>query len=214
MRITPGAATSERRVATLQGGDQTRAGGLRSRLSQLFSTPTAARRTGALLVRSAPTGARVFVDGERAGTTPIIVDGLYAGLHLVTGRKTDRSPTERTAVVSGGDLGEVMLAMKPGVDGFARPGGFTLLLGAVALAAAGGGAVIGLGVRSDQEALDDLGALHSGNVDRGEEWARGGREGAMKATLLWGAAGAALLGAGISYWRDWVGAYEPDEGGR
>jgi len=214
VRVTPAAATVERRVVTLQGGDETRAGGLRSRLAGLFSTPATTRKTGALLVRSAPTGARVFVDGEHAGTTPIIVDDLYAGLHLVRGRKTNRSPTERTAVVSGGGLGEVMLAMKPGVDGYARPGALTLLLSAVAVAAAGGGAVVGIGVRSDQEALDSLGALHSGNIDRGEELALGGRDAAMKATVLWGAAGVALLGAGLSYWRDWVGSYETDEGGR
>ena len=202
-RFTPSAGTVERTRATLEGSPQTRSSGLRSRLLRFLRNPATGRRQGALLVRSTPPGARVFIDGDEAGPAPLIIDDLYAGLHLVAARRADRAPAERTAMVEALGLKEVVVPLSPGHDGFARPGGVTLFLTGLAVSGALGGALVGNAVSATQVELDTLGRLHIDNVERASELAEQGRSQALTATILWSAAGAALLGAALSYWRDW-----------
>ncbi len=209
-RFTPAAGTFERTQTTLEGAAEARSGGLRSRVLRFLRNPATGRKHGALLVRTLPPGGRVFIDGDEAGAAPVIIDDLYAGLHLVAARRSDRSPAERTAMVEGSGLKEVVVPLAPGVDGLARPSTLTMFLSGLAVAGVAGGAVVGLSLGSTQQELDDMGGLHTGNVDRAAELADQGKSQALTSTVLWGAASAAFVGAGLSYWRDWEAAYEPD----
>jgi hypothetical protein len=57
---------------------------IRERAPRAASAESAAERfTGALVVESRPAGATVYVDGRRAGTTPLSVTGMRAGEHAV-----------------------------------------------------------------------------------------------------------------------------------
>jgi len=48
------------------------------------ATPaTLGRFSGALVVDSRPTGARVYIDGKAAGTTPLSMDDVAAGEHAI-----------------------------------------------------------------------------------------------------------------------------------
>jgi hypothetical protein len=53
------------------------------RISQVIELPKAAAATGQLQVRSEPAGARVIVDGTARGVSPIVLDGLMPGTHVV-----------------------------------------------------------------------------------------------------------------------------------
>lgn len=209
-RFTPAARTLERTVTTIEGAQDARSAGVRSRLLRFLRNPGTGLKHGALLVRTNPPGARVFIDGEEAGAAPLIVDDLYAGLHLVGARSANRTPGERTALVEGLGLKEVVVPLAPGVDGVAHPSVLTMLLSGLALAGAAGGAFVGNQASSTQLELDGLGRLHAGNVERGAKLSDRGNSQALTTTVLWGAAGAALVGAALSYWHDWESAYQPD----
>ena len=53
-------------------------------VTQLIDLPKAVAPTGQLQVRTEPSGARVLVDGQRKGTSPITIENLAAGMHTVT----------------------------------------------------------------------------------------------------------------------------------
>jgi hypothetical protein len=55
-----------------------------SQVSQFYELPHAAPASGQLLVRSDPPGAKVSVDGESHGVSPVTVDGLAPGTHVVS----------------------------------------------------------------------------------------------------------------------------------
>jgi hypothetical protein len=56
---------------------------IREQASPPASSATSGRLAGALFVESRPTGAAVYVDGKMSGTTPMLLDGVDAGEHVV-----------------------------------------------------------------------------------------------------------------------------------
>jgi hypothetical protein len=72
-----------------------------------------AKPTGNLLVKSDPSGARVFVDGKYRGTTPLTVDALAAGAHAVM-LETGSGSVRRTVRIAVGQTFELSEALVPG----------------------------------------------------------------------------------------------------
>lgn len=60
----------------------------------------AAKPTGSLQATSEPTGARVLVDGEFRGTTPLTLDGLSAGTHVVAFESAAGSVQRRVRITA------------------------------------------------------------------------------------------------------------------
>jgi hypothetical protein len=58
--------------------------------------------TGALEVRSEPTGARVLIDGQPRGTTPAVIRDLSSGDHAVVLELGGRKATESVKIDPGG----------------------------------------------------------------------------------------------------------------
>ena len=61
--------------------------------------PAGARRTGQLMARSEPAGARVLVDGRERGVTPLTLDDVTLGSHTVV-LQSDRGSVRRTVTVA------------------------------------------------------------------------------------------------------------------
>jgi hypothetical protein len=67
--------------------------------SPAAAAPAPARKTGSLMARSDPPGARVIVDGTPRGVTPLTLDDLSLGRHSVV-IETDEGSVRRTVTVS------------------------------------------------------------------------------------------------------------------
>jgi serine/threonine-protein kinase len=68
------------------------------------STPGSAGRTaGALVVDSRPTAANVFVDGKLVGTTPLLVDSVDPGTHVVRMERDGYGPWSTSVRVAPGE---------------------------------------------------------------------------------------------------------------
>ncbi len=101
LRLAPGRhtvelAVGERRrsiVVTLAAGAET---------AQLVELPPPVASSGAMDVRSEPSGARVVVDGEPRGVTPVLLAGLATGAHEVRVDLRGRSVTQSVDVEQGG----------------------------------------------------------------------------------------------------------------
>ena len=65
-----------------------------------------AKPTGSLQVDSDPTGARVVVDGELRGTTPLKLDGLAVGTHGVT-LESPNGTVRRSVTIAAGETAQV-----------------------------------------------------------------------------------------------------------
>lgn len=52
--------------------------------AETFTVPAPAPITGSLYVRSTPSGAKIFIDGEEKGVTPMILPNVLIGSHRVT----------------------------------------------------------------------------------------------------------------------------------
>lgn len=61
--------------------------------------PAGARRTGQLMARSDPAGAKVLVDGRERGVTPLTLDDVTLGSHTVVLR-SDKGSVRRTVTVA------------------------------------------------------------------------------------------------------------------
>ena len=72
-----------------------------AQLSQVIDLPKVAARTGQLLIRTEPSGAKVLVDGQRRGTSPVTVEGLLPGVHLVSVEGQLGAVTQDVTVASG-----------------------------------------------------------------------------------------------------------------
>jgi serine/threonine protein kinase len=59
-----------------------------------------ARQTGRIVVRSIPSGARVFLDGKSAGVTPLTVREVGAGVHAVRVTRDGYTTAERRVAVT------------------------------------------------------------------------------------------------------------------
>ena len=90
---------------TSRGGVTDAIGGARDRAAAIVAAPPAAvpapppPQSGTLRVSSTPTGARVVVDGQDRGITPLTVDGLAFGRHTVMLVST-QGTVERTVDVT------------------------------------------------------------------------------------------------------------------
>ncbi|MCC7418128.1 MAG: PEGA domain-containing protein [Acidobacteria bacterium] len=74
---------------------------------------------GRLLVRSTPAGARVFVDGRDAGTTPLSVDALARGAHRIRVMRDGYATVERRITIADDRAAQTMaVSLAP-----ARPAG-------------------------------------------------------------------------------------------
>lgn len=70
-------------------------------VAHAIEVPRAAPRTGQLMVRSEPAGARVTIAGTERGTTPLTIEGLAPGTHSVTVRNDLSSVTEDVIIEAG-----------------------------------------------------------------------------------------------------------------
>jgi hypothetical protein len=70
------------------------------------TTPAARRTTGSLKIESTPAGARIFVDGTDRGNTPIELDDVAPGKHVVM-LESNVGTVQRTVTVSAGLTAEV-----------------------------------------------------------------------------------------------------------
>jgi hypothetical protein len=65
-----------------------------------------AKRTGQLVVTSEPPGARVLIDGAARGVTPVTLDNLSVGPHVVLLR-SDQGSVQRTVEVTAGRTAQI-----------------------------------------------------------------------------------------------------------
>lgn len=70
-------------------------------VSQVIDLPKVAAATGQLQIRTEPSGARVLVDGQKKGPSPVTVDNLAPGVHMVTVEGPSGSMTQDVTVQSG-----------------------------------------------------------------------------------------------------------------
>ena len=140
-----------------------------------------------------------------------MIDGLYAGPHLLEVRRRRHEPASRTVMVSLDTLGEVVVALKPGMDGIPRPGTGALVAAGGAVGLTLVGAAFGAAVASAQQEFDGLGEPAVGTVDRMVQVRDSGMARATTANVLFGAAGASLLAGGWLYWQDVKRAMAPEE---
>ena len=68
---------------------------------------------GVLLIRSMPSNASVFVDGQSMGLSPVQLDDLTPGSYNVLLRRTDHRPFRTTVEVAAGDTMEVAPSLTP-----------------------------------------------------------------------------------------------------
>jgi hypothetical protein len=70
-------------------------------VSQFVEVAAPAVNTGKVFVRTEPAGARVSVDGQYFGSSPITVDGLSPGVHTVEVGDRSSAVTERVTIEAG-----------------------------------------------------------------------------------------------------------------
>jgi PEGA domain len=75
--------------------------------------PDSKKRTGRLVVTSATAVAQVFVDGKARGVTPLTLDGLAPGKHVVLVQNQSGS-VEQTVTVGGGETAQLDQTIYPG----------------------------------------------------------------------------------------------------
>jgi len=66
---------------------------------------------GTVLVNSTPTGAEIFIDGNRAGISPILIADLVSGNHTLEARKSGYNATTQEARVIGGHMTVAQLSL-------------------------------------------------------------------------------------------------------
>jgi len=84
--------------------------------ARLVSTtpPPPVATTGALVIESRPSGATVFIDGQRMGTTPMSLPDLSPGTRRIRLEMTGFSPWVTTAEVEAGARGRVAASLERG----------------------------------------------------------------------------------------------------
>jgi hypothetical protein len=65
-----------------------------------------------LVVESRPTGATVFVDGKRVGTTPLAIPGVAAGAHAVRLEMAGYKPWTSSVRVVAGERNRVAASLE------------------------------------------------------------------------------------------------------
>src|SRR5688572_23864335 len=86
-------------------GDQTRAIPVKitqgGQVSQFVELPAVAAAEGKLSIRTEPPGATVTVDGQRRGVSPLLIEGLTPGTHVVGLQNALSSVTEQVTIQAG-----------------------------------------------------------------------------------------------------------------
>ena len=86
-------------------GDQTRAIPVKitqgGQVSQFVELPAATAADGKLNIRTDPPGATVTIDGQRRGVSPLLIEGLTPGTHVVGLQNTLSSVTEQVTIQAG-----------------------------------------------------------------------------------------------------------------
>jgi hypothetical protein len=82
-------------------------------LTPTEAAPGSRKRTGRLVVTSASTVAQVFVDGKPRGITPLTLDGLPAGKHIVMLQNQSGS-VEQTVTVGASETAQLDQTIFPG----------------------------------------------------------------------------------------------------
>jgi hypothetical protein len=72
-----------------------------AQVSQVIDLPKAVAPTGQLQVRTEPSGAKVSVDGQKKGASPVTVEGLMPGTHTVTVEGQLGAVTQQVTIESG-----------------------------------------------------------------------------------------------------------------
>ncbi len=85
----------------------------RAELSQFIEMPQAAAVVGQLDVRTDPAGAKVSVDGQRRGVSPLTVTGLVPGSHMVVLENELGSVNEDVTIEPGGTASLVVPMRSP-----------------------------------------------------------------------------------------------------
>ena len=89
----------------LTQGDQTRAIPVKitqgGQVSQFVELPVVAAAEGSLSIRTDPPGATVTIDGQRRGVSPLVIDGLTPGAHVVGLQNPLSSVTEQVTIQAG-----------------------------------------------------------------------------------------------------------------
>ena len=86
-------------------GDQTRAIPVKitqgGQVSQFVELPAVAAAEGKLSIRTDPPGATVTIDGQRRGVSPLLIEGLMPGTHVVGLQNALSSVTEQVTIQAG-----------------------------------------------------------------------------------------------------------------
>ncbi len=72
-----------------------------AQVSQVIDLPKVVAATGQLQIRTEPSGARVSLDGQKKGASPLTVEGLTPGVHTVTVDGQLGSVTQEVTIASG-----------------------------------------------------------------------------------------------------------------
>ena len=73
----------------------------------------AAQQTADVFFESRPSGATVFIDGKRIGTTPIALPSVRAGSHAVRFEMSDHRPWTASIRVVAGEKNRVAASLEP-----------------------------------------------------------------------------------------------------
>jgi hypothetical protein len=91
LELTQGEQTRAIPVKITQGGQ----------VSQFVELPVVAAAEGSLSIRTDPPGATVTIDGQRRGVSPLLIEGLTPGTHVVGLQNQLSSVTEQVAIQAG-----------------------------------------------------------------------------------------------------------------
>lgn len=67
---------------------------------------------GSLYIRTTRSGSDIYVNGELAGQSPLIVEGLAPGTYTITAQKRGYATAERTATLKKGERQEMLITIK------------------------------------------------------------------------------------------------------
>jgi hypothetical protein len=91
LELTQGEQTRAIPVTITQGGQ----------VSQFVELPVVAAAEGSLSIRTDPPGATVTIDGQRRGVSPLVIDGLTPGTHVIGLQNPLSSVTEQVTIQAG-----------------------------------------------------------------------------------------------------------------
>jgi hypothetical protein len=72
-----------------------------AQVSQVIDLPKVVAPTGQLQIRTEPSGARVTIDGQKRGASPLTIEGLMPGPHTVTVEGARGSVTQQVTIEGG-----------------------------------------------------------------------------------------------------------------